>query len=93
MRSTTSQVKACSAKPSLVAVPVVWQSLVPPRPLVTCLVSDESLAPLWPGSRKTAIPAMSAVAEARVALPIGPSAHRLTTTETAAVARRSIATG
>jgi len=51
-------VNVCSGYPSLAEVPLVWQSLVPPRPVGTCLVSDASLAPLCPGSRKTIIPAM-----------------------------------
>lgn len=32
--------------------------LVPPRPVVTCRPMDASLAPLWPGSMKTTMPAM-----------------------------------
>ena len=43
--------KVCSAYPSSVAVPVVWQSLVPPRPVGTWVVRVPSFAPLCPGSR------------------------------------------
>ena len=60
MRSIVSHVNVCSGKPSSVEVPLAWQSLVPPRPLGTWRVIDASLAPLWPGSRKTTIPAMFA---------------------------------
>ena len=55
--STVSQLKVCSGKPSAVLVPVVWQSLVPPRPVGTWRVIEASLAPLCPGSRKTIMPA------------------------------------
>ena len=40
--------------------PLAWQSLVPPRPVGTWRLIDASLAPLWPGSRNTIIPAMLA---------------------------------
>ena len=52
--------KLCSGYPSLVEVPVVPQSFVPPRPFDTCFGIDESLIPPRPESRKTDIPAMSA---------------------------------
>ena len=58
--SMVSQLKVCSGKPSSVVVPLAWQSLVPPRPVGTWRVIEASLAPLWPGSRKTIMPAMLA---------------------------------
>ena len=56
-RRVVSQVKVCSGYPSSVEVPLAWQSLVPPRPVGTWRLIDPSLAPLWPGSRKTIFPA------------------------------------
>ena len=41
-------------------MPLAWQSLVPPRPVGTCLLIEASLEPLWPGSRNTIMPAMLA---------------------------------
>ena len=51
-----------------VEVPLSWQFLVPPRPVGTWRLIELSLAPLWPGSRKTIMPAMLAgAAEAGLA--------------------------
>lgn len=44
------------------------------------LVTDESFAPLWPGSRKTAVPATLAAADAVAELPIDTSDQRHVTT-------------
>lgn len=68
MCNTTFQLKVCSGKPESVAVPLVWQSLVRPRPSLTCRVIERSLAPLCPGSRKTILPAMGDSAWARAVL-------------------------
>jgi hypothetical protein len=70
-----------------VAVPDVSQSFVPPRPLVTWRVIEESQTPGCPGSKKTAIPAMFAAA-ALPAVTITASEHAIATTR-ATAARRS----
>src|ERR1700745_182681 len=80
MRSTTSQLKLCSEYPLSVVVPVVWHSLVPPRPLLTCRLIEASLAPLCPGSRNTVIPAIAADAVADGAITV----DRLSTSGAAA---------
>ena len=80
-RSVVSQLKVCSGYPSLVEVPLAWQSLVPPRPVGTCLLIEASLVPLWPGSRNTIFPAR--VAGAAWA---GPANIDAATSVTAAIA-------
>ena len=45
-RNAVSQVNVCSIYPLLVEVPLVWQSLVPPRPVGTWRLMDASLDPL-----------------------------------------------
>src|SRR6185436_18105168 len=55
-RCATSNVKACSAYPASVEVPVVLQAFVPPRPSGTwrlIAAGEPALPPLWPGSRTT----------------------------------------
>ena len=55
-RCATSKVKACSAYPASVEVPVVLQAFVPPRPSGTwrlIAAGAPALPPLCPGSRTT----------------------------------------
>ena len=48
-RLATSQLKVCSGNPASVLVPVVWQFLVPPRPVGTWVLMLSSFAPAVPG--------------------------------------------
>src|SRR5690349_13474182 len=55
-RRATSQLNMCSGYPAFVAVPVVLQGLVCPRPAGTSLLiarGSWALPPLWPGSSTT----------------------------------------
>jgi hypothetical protein len=76
-RVATSPVEGVFGYPSLLEVPVVSQSFVPPRPVGTCRAIVASLTPLCPGSRKTDIPAMPAAC-AIAASSAGTVDHRTT---------------
>jgi hypothetical protein len=69
----------------LVAAPAVLHCFIPPRPFGTCRVIEESYAPLWPGSRKMAIPAIFGAADVLGVLLIGTSMQTPATTTTVAI--------